>query len=475
MTVARSGCLSVKQIVQLNDKLNELSFEFGSVLDEAFEKLLNAEFEVCDASDIPADTGGEEYVICITDGVCAYRPKSEVVNDNETLSTISYDVNSQSLTFTGEDGNPVVIDLSGLLSTAPTFNPATCEMTFVGPGFGNEIIDLSLLDSEAPTFDAATGDLTFTNAKGVATAVNIGIPTPPEPNCFYVDGDKLQANAANKICDAIDNGEAIGILAADGSVDEILAPATSLGFEDYLQAQGATNVDTTTWTYEGAVKFGLCCEEEVCGLRAVTTTHNTAREVDAAAGVTTMYRPDFPYQSTTTVTNLDGSVKTVFGNGAFLGTGIVTAEAPVYTTFEEATVTTEDGDVCEPECIEWSYLIGDIDITSRFEVLNPADVTSVTVSGDTANGTWLQDPGDPNVWNFTLTGTNPSANIRFIADCDKDIIVQFQTDFVAQQFRQTVRPAAKVKYVCDPQVVSNRVSAEGPNGLTLNPATIDIP
>jgi hypothetical protein len=442
-----SGCLSQKEITQLNTRLNELSFELGDVLDQAFYKILTAEFNICDAADIPADTGGVQQFLCITDGVCTFLDKSDVVELNQTVTSISFDAATNIVTYVDEAGVNQPLDLSSLVS-----NPETVT-TFV--------------------HDTVSNTITYVSEDGTTTVVPLAVE---EPNCFYVDGDKTQSSAANKICDAIDNGKAIAFTDGAGNVDQILNPATQADVEAYLTAQGATGVDTTNWTFNTADKIGVCCEEEVCGLQPVVNqSPNNARMVDAAAGVTTLYRPGSPYQLTTTVTNLDGTTKAVFGSGAFNGSGIVTTNIPAFTTFEDATVTTVNGEVCEPSCIEYSYSIFDIDISSSFTVLNPADITSVVPSADNVNGSWAQDPLDPNTWIFTQLNPNSNANIRFFANCDKPIIVQFQTDFVGQQFRQTMQRAAKLKYVCDPSVNSNRISAEGPNGTSPNPNTITIP
>jgi hypothetical protein len=187
MTVPLSGCLTEKQIVQLNDKLNELSFEFGTVLDEALAKIIGADFELCDSSDIPQDTGGEQFMLCIVDGECSYISKADFANSTETLTSVSYDPTSHSITYVDEQGNDTVLELE--VSTLE-IDPATCTLTYTNQR--GEETDIALPQAAAPTFDAAACAFTFTDAKGVTSVIPIpqdAAPTFDAATCTFTFED----------------------------------------------------------------------------------------------------------------------------------------------------------------------------------------------------------------------------------------------------------------------------------------------
>lgn len=470
-----SGCLSSKEISQLNDRLNELSFNLGTTLDEAFQKILTAEFEICDASDIPADTGGVQQFLCITDGVCTFFDKSEIVKLNETITSIGFDSTTNLLTYVDEAGTSQPLDLSSLVSdpetvTSISFDSTTNTITYIGEDGASTPLTLT---SSTVVVDTTDNTVTHTGSDGVATTWPL---VQPEPSCFYVDGDKTQGNAANKICDAIDNGKALAFTDGAGVVDQILSPATAAGVDAYVTAQGGT-YDAATQTWTGADKIAVCCEEEVCGLQPQLVSNNTTRTVNNPGNVV-MYRPGYPYELSVDIINATtGIPQTLASTGAWVATDhIITAGPPAFNSTEDVTVTSADGSlVCEPDCIEYEYWIVDMDRSASVTVLNPTDLTNVIPSATTANGSWAQDPLDPNKWDYTQINANSNGFIRFVTTCDKQIIVQTDNvDFVGQIFRQTVRRPALLKYVCDASVASNRVSAEGPNGAVVNVNNVDI-
>ena len=520
-TTPLSGCLSSKQISALDNRLNELPFEFGTVLDEAFYKLLTAEFNICDAADVPANTGGVQQFLCITDGVCTFLDKSDVVQLNQTVTSISFNQNtnvityvdeagvsqnlnlsslvsdpqvvtsisfdaaSNTISYVDEAGNTITLDLTSLVSdpqvvTTIAFDANTNVLTYVDEAGNSQTIDLTSLVS-APqvttTFvhDATNNTITYTSEDGTVTTVPLAVPETPR-NCFFQEGDKTQQNAANKICDAIENGKTIGFTEGDGEAFHILSPATEEGVLDFLEDNEATNIDVDDWTYGEFEKIAVCCEEQACGLQPrITLTNAGQREVNNPGNVI-YYADALPYQLPITVTNATtGALQNLAASGAWTASNhIVVAGPPEKTTFSESTVTTDDGQVCEPEFIEWAYYMTDIDVSSVVTLLNPQDVNNVITT--TNAGTWAEDPAQPGRYELTVpAGSNPNAQFRVFADPGVEIVIQTEgVDFVASQFRQTVDRAAVVTYVCDPSIEDNLINAVGPNDTNLNPSTIDI-
>jgi len=106
-----SNCLTDKQIGLINDRIHTLGFDLGTALDQCFFDILTnpAPFNVCDGEDIPQDTGGVGFVLCVTDGVCTFISKAEAAAENNT--TLVLDSNCQ-LNYTNEEGNNPPIDLT---------------------------------------------------------------------------------------------------------------------------------------------------------------------------------------------------------------------------------------------------------------------------------------------------------------------------------------------------------------------------
>lgn len=596
----QSGCLTAKQIKILNDRFPQLNFELGNLLDDIFLKIILAgeDFEICDASDIPADTGGEQHFLCITDGVCTFLPKSEIIKLYETLTTLSYDSTTNTLVFTGEDGTPVslvlnsstfnydpatntvthtgadgtvstfvlnsssiaydsetntithtgadgtvttlvlnnptlsfdpascelvfndmlgddtTIDLSSLNSSAPVFDDNdctllftdakgvetlvdlaaitasdvsfevnTCVLTYTNAKGDETDIDLSLLDSAAPVYDKDTGVLTFTNAKGVESAVDLSSLINEEPvSCFYVDGDKSQINAAQKVCDAIDNGQALAFTDGNGTVQVIHNPVTIGDIVGQVSnAGGVFDQDTFTWT--GAGKIAVCCEEEVCGhLNPAWVVHNAFNATNSPTE-TVHYRTGRAHEVPVSMTDFAGNPVGYTFSTAWCSQDRIVTGGPVREITqagEAATISSDDeccGITCEPVCEEWRILVTDLDRNAILTVLNPGDINSVTPGN--VGGLWTQDPVDPNIWTYdTLGNANPNGNFSIFADCDKQI--QFSLDLlggdcVGIQTRVLEGRAALVKYVCDPSVNSNRISATLPGDIAVNVNSVIIP
>lgn len=59
---------------------------------------------LCDHSDIPASTGGQDMFLCINDGACRYETKASIIAALETTTTFSFNAATCTLTYVNEDG-----------------------------------------------------------------------------------------------------------------------------------------------------------------------------------------------------------------------------------------------------------------------------------------------------------------------------------------------------------------------------------
>ena len=169
MTQPISGCLTEKQVLQLNDKLHSLSFQFGTVLDEAFAKIITASFNLCDAADIPQNTAGEEQFLCIVDGVCSFVDKRTVVDLNETLTVLSFDPATCTISYTDE--NAVQTDIALPQAPLPVYDVPTRVLSFEDAK-GNQSF-VTLPGQSVVTNTIAAGNLIATHQDGTGVSVDV--------------------------------------------------------------------------------------------------------------------------------------------------------------------------------------------------------------------------------------------------------------------------------------------------------------
>jgi len=174
---------------------------------------------ICDHTDIPASTGGQDQFLCINDGVCSFQSKSAIIAALETTTTFTYNTTTCTLTYVNEDG---VLTNAILPQESLTFNSATCTFTWVD---GKGVSSNFTIPQSSLAFNPTTCTFTFSDgkqaspttftlpqpeiklaadgcsfsfkAKPTDTAVNIPFPMPQEldlkeyaNNCLIVLNDK---------------------------------------------------------------------------------------------------------------------------------------------------------------------------------------------------------------------------------------------------------------------------------------------
>ena len=227
------------------------------------------------------------------------------------------------------------------------------------------------------SFNEDTCELSLSSGSKVTLPFN-------KENCFYVDGDCTESNAANKIKDALDNGKALAITDGNGTAIAVYNPVGLSDLLGYVTNLGGT-LDTNTWKFTGVENIAICCEEETCGyINPAWVTHNANNDSNSPAEQV-HYRAGRAHEIPVSMTTFTGTpVGYSFGRAWCSQDRVVVAGPPRITSQEPGTVSSDTDCcplTCEPVCEEWRILLTDLDRNAILTVINPGDINLASGSG----------------------------------------------------------------------------------------------